>query len=183
MQKQSKNWPGVQYPLKGSQLAKMKKSRFLTSPCHKIWSRSSLSKKFQLYFKNYDFNEYVKFGAISWKLDILSITASVKFDQKSSAHMWHLKCDYLPHNNISCLVDFQLKSDFPSQCGVGPHGEIRQRLDATHIYNSDFTSDWKDIWSSSFCEILALNYAPGAAAPRAWIIWSNIPSQVCSRSI
>ena len=29
---------------------------------------------FQLYFKNYDFCEYVKFGAISWKFDILSIT-------------------------------------------------------------------------------------------------------------
>ena len=44
-----------------------------------------------------------------------------------------------------------------------------------------------------FCEILALNYAPGAAAPGttapgaaapgAWIIWSHIPSQICSRSI
>ena len=33
--------------------------------------RSSCSKKFQLYFKNYDFCEYVKFGAISLKIDIL----------------------------------------------------------------------------------------------------------------
>ena len=48
-------------------------------------------------------------------------------------------------------------------------------------------------WGDRFCEILALNYAPGAAAPGtaapgadapgAWIIWSNIPSQICSRSI
>ena len=30
---------------------------------------------FQLYFKSYDFYEYVKFGAISWKFDILLITA------------------------------------------------------------------------------------------------------------
>ena len=31
----------------------------------------SRSKKFQLYFKNYEFCEYVKFEAISWKIDIL----------------------------------------------------------------------------------------------------------------
>ena len=47
--------------------------------------------------------------------------------------------------------------------------------------------------SESFCEILARNYAPGAAtpgtaapgaaAPGAWIIWSNILSLICSRSI
>ena len=30
---------------------------------------------FQLYLENYDFCEYVKFGAILWKFDILSITA------------------------------------------------------------------------------------------------------------
>ena len=33
--------------------------------------RSGWSKQFQLYFKNYDFCEYVKFGAISLKVDIL----------------------------------------------------------------------------------------------------------------
>ena len=33
------------------------------------------TKKLQLFFKNYDLCEYVKFGAISWKVDILSITA------------------------------------------------------------------------------------------------------------
>ena len=32
-------------------------------------------KKRQLYLKNDDFCEYVEFGAISWKFDILSITA------------------------------------------------------------------------------------------------------------
>ena len=29
----------------------------------------------KLYFKNYDFSEYVEFGAISLKFDILSTTA------------------------------------------------------------------------------------------------------------
>ena len=33
------------------------------------------------------------------------------------------------------------------------------------------------------CEILALNYAPGAAAPGVYIIWSNILSQISFRSI
>ena len=37
--------------------------------------------------------------------------------------------------------------------------------------------------SHRFCEILAQNYAPGAAALRAWIIWGNILSSICSRSI
>ena len=46
---------------------------------------------FQLYFKNYDFSEYVKFGAISWKFDILLITASWKFESKDSfAHVTHI---------------------------------------------------------------------------------------------
>ena len=30
--------------------------------------------------KNYDFCEYVKFGEISWKIDILSITSKLKFE-------------------------------------------------------------------------------------------------------
>ena len=34
-----------------------------------------------------------------------------------------------------------------------------------------------------FCEILAQNYAPEAAAPGANIIWSNVLSQICSISI
>ena len=36
---------------------------------------SSWSKKLQMYLKNYDLCEYVEFGVISWKFDILSITA------------------------------------------------------------------------------------------------------------
>ena len=48
-------------------------------------------KKLQLYFKKYNYREYVKFGIISWKTDILSITASSKFKAKNSfARMWHM---------------------------------------------------------------------------------------------
>ena len=34
-----------------------------------------------------------------------------------------------------------------------------------------------------FYEILARTYAPGATAPGAWIIWGNILSSTCSKSI
>ena len=37
------------------------------------WSKKK--KKLQIYLKNYDLCEYVEFGAISWKFDILSVTA------------------------------------------------------------------------------------------------------------
>ena len=40
-----------------------------------LWQRLSWSKKLKKYSKNYDICENVKFGAISWKIDILSITA------------------------------------------------------------------------------------------------------------
>ena len=49
---------------------------FLTCPCHEIYRDEAVGlKKMQLYLKNYDFCEHVEFGAISWKFDILSITA------------------------------------------------------------------------------------------------------------
>ena len=55
----------------GSQLAKMKKSIPDMSPAIKIYrEEAGWSKKFQIYLKNYDFCEYVKFGAILWKFDI-----------------------------------------------------------------------------------------------------------------
>ena len=51
------------------------KSIFLTCPCHKIHRVEAVGLKSSNYtFKNDDFCEYVKFGAISWKIDILSIT-------------------------------------------------------------------------------------------------------------
>ena len=54
----------------GSQLAKMKKSIPNMSLPWNLQGWSSWSKMLQIYFKNYDFCEYVKFGAISWKIDI-----------------------------------------------------------------------------------------------------------------
>ena len=53
----------------GSQLAKMKKYIPHMSLPWNLKGRSGWSKKFQL--KNYDFCEYVQFGAISLKNDIL----------------------------------------------------------------------------------------------------------------
>ena len=46
----------------GSQLAKMKKVHSLHVPAKNLKSRSSWSKKFQLYLKNYDFREMWNFG-------------------------------------------------------------------------------------------------------------------------
>ena len=50
----------------GSQLAKMQ-STFLTCYCREIDRGAVGLKKFQLYLKNNNFCEYVKFGAISLK--------------------------------------------------------------------------------------------------------------------
>ena len=45
-------------------------------PCRKIYGIEAFGlKKMQIYLKNYDFCENVKFGAISCKFDILTITA------------------------------------------------------------------------------------------------------------
>ena len=49
---------------------------FLTCPCHEIYRDEAVGlKSCKKYLKNYDICENVKFGAISWKFDILSITA------------------------------------------------------------------------------------------------------------
>ena len=49
---------------------------FLTCPCHEIYRDVAVGLKSCKYtFKNYDLCEYVDFLAISWKFDILSITA------------------------------------------------------------------------------------------------------------
>ena len=62
---------------------------FLTCPCHKIYRDEAVGLKSCKYtWKNYDFCENVKFGAISWKFDILSIAA---YEFKNSfAHVWHI---------------------------------------------------------------------------------------------
>ena len=65
---------------------------FLTCPCHEIYRDEAVGLKSCKYtWKNYDLCEYVEFGVISWKIDILSITASLKFESENSfAHVWHI---------------------------------------------------------------------------------------------
>ena len=66
-----------------------------------------------------DVGEYVKFGAISGKFDILSITAWLKFVSKNpfAHYVTRRPCnDYLPHTIFRFyLIDFHLNTDFPSQ--------------------------------------------------------------------
>ena len=74
-----------------------------------LWERSGWSKKFQLYFKNYDFCENVKFGSISLKFDILWKGAKLKFESTYDF-------DYLLHTTFCFyLIDFQLNTNFPAQ--------------------------------------------------------------------
>ena len=52
------------------------KSTFLTCPCHEIYRVETVGQKKSNYtLKITIICEYVKFGAILWKIDILSITA------------------------------------------------------------------------------------------------------------
>ena len=100
-------------------LAKMKKVVSWHFTAIKFIGEEQLVQKVQIYFKNYDF--CVKFGAISWKCDILSITALSKFESKSESkkirriYETH-NCDYLPHTTfLFYLINFHLNIDFPSQ--------------------------------------------------------------------
>ena len=46
------------------------KTVLLTCPCHDMYRDEAVDlKKMQIYLKNYDFCEYLEFGAISWKFD------------------------------------------------------------------------------------------------------------------
>ena len=58
-----------------AQTGKIKKRASLSYHCNKIYrvEQVSWSEKFHLYFKNHNFCEYVKFGAISWKFCYLII--------------------------------------------------------------------------------------------------------------
>ena len=59
------------------------KRTIVTCPCHKIYREGTIALKTCNYIlKNYDFCEYVKLREISWKIDILSITAYWKFESK-----------------------------------------------------------------------------------------------------
>ena len=62
-----------QLVLNGSQMAKLKKKIFLSCYFHEMYMEVVGLKK--IYLKNYDFSEYVEFGAISRKIDILPRTS------------------------------------------------------------------------------------------------------------
>ena len=66
--------PLVKVLFNSSQLAKMKKYIPYMSLPWNLQGRSSGSISFQLCFKNHNSCEYVKFGAILWKIDNLLIT-------------------------------------------------------------------------------------------------------------
>ena len=59
----------------------------------------------------------MKFGAISLKIDILSINAYQSSNLKILLHMCDtFNCDFLPPTTFwFFLIDFQLNTDFPSQ--------------------------------------------------------------------
>ena len=85
------NYTESKYELNGSQLAKMKKSIPEMPLPWNLKGWSSWFKNLQIYLKNYDLRENVEFGVISWKFDILSVTASLKFESKNSfAHVRHI---------------------------------------------------------------------------------------------
>ena len=87
------------------------KSRFLTSPCHNIYRVEAVGLSlFNCTFKNYDFCKYVEFGAISWKFDILLITAWSNLNLKILLLICGTyNCDYLLHTAFCLyLTDFQL---------------------------------------------------------------------------
>ena len=62
---------------------------------------------FQLYFKNYDFSEYVKnFEPFREKIDILSVTAELKFESKNPfEHIWHMLLWLSTTQHISFLLN------------------------------------------------------------------------------
>ena len=75
--------------------------KYIPYICHEIYRVEAVGLKSSSYTqKNDDFCEYVKFGAISWKFVILSITGS---NLKILLHKCDIyNCDYLPHITI-CL--------------------------------------------------------------------------------
>ena len=100
----------------GSQLAKNENVYSLQVTAIKIYWKEAVSLKSSNYtLKNNYFCEYIKLGAISWKFDILSKTAWLKFASKKSF------CTYVTHIIvIICwkttfrfyLIGFQLNTDW-----------------------------------------------------------------------
>ena len=110
----------------GSQVEKLK-STFRTCLCHEIYKVEAVCLKNQSRVTHVTSTEVVskvctyhlnmKFGAILWKFDILSITASSKLEFKNALHLCDTyNCDYLPHTTVHFnLMHFQLNTDSPSQ--------------------------------------------------------------------
>ena len=92
---------------------------FFACPCHKIYRVEAVKSKNVQYCYTWKIimfaNNYVKFGAISWKIDILSITAWLKFESKSSfAHMWRMLLWLSDAHHISFLLNrFSVRYRFP----------------------------------------------------------------------
>ena len=101
----------------GLQLAKIKKSiPDMALPWNWLgWS--CWSKKLQIYFKNYDFCEYVEFWVISLYFIFCQLLLNWSANLKILLHMCDTyNCDYLQHSTFRFnLIDFQLNTDFPSQ--------------------------------------------------------------------
>ena len=94
------------------------KSTFLTCHCHEIYREAVGLKKVPIIYlkNNYIFCEYVKFGAISLKIDIFLITAQLKFESKSSfAQMWHILLLSDANHILFLLNRFSVKYRFPFQ--------------------------------------------------------------------
>ena len=79
-----------------------------------LQGRSSWSKKFQLYFKKIQFLCICEIWAISLKIDILSISASLKFESENSfARMLFVQLWLSTLQKLSFyLVHFELNTDF-----------------------------------------------------------------------
>ena len=92
---------------------------FLTCPCHKIYRDKAVGlKSCKNTWKITIFVKMWNFGAISWKFDILSITAWLKLEFKRffCTCVTHYNYDYLTYSTFRFnFIDFQLYIDFPFQ--------------------------------------------------------------------
>ena len=90
------------------------KSTFLTCHCRVIYREEvvDLTHKTSNYiWKKYDFCEYFQFGAISLKIDIFKITASIKSESKIL--LWHILLWLFDAHHISSLLNrFPVKYRF-----------------------------------------------------------------------
>ena len=112
-------WHPISYRKKinGSLLAKLEKSITLMLLPWNLKGRSSWSKKFQVYMKNYNLCEYMKFRAFSWKsIFANNYLIKVRNWEFFSTHVIHITVIIFRRANfISTKSVFWLNTDFPSQ--------------------------------------------------------------------